>query len=364
MKLTMKLGISVILIVCILSVVTIVVVNRDKLSINSHVKERFVLSASETPATTASSSTATAPPSASETPATTASSSTAAGDEVICNNADIAKAIEDAFGDILGRVPTDAEKSAYTQRMASLTVDKDKCYTSAKALMTTYLSRNKEDASISQTKKSETVHMLTLSEAEEIYINVFGRKPPPAMQEVLELKLKSSPPPTAEGMRIFLQSLRDADPEVSSKYIKSPSLEDPLYNGLKAVQPSTNTASSQSIDADVLRGVVCNNAAFIDPSDPHKETMLADLMKNRNDLQLINLCQRSSDKSIPEEMRLNDARFDTTHNAPCNAKDGGMCADGTKWINTTTLKGTPLAQSSTSTAVGSLMPRFIFAEYV
>ena len=153
-------------------------------------------------------------------------------------------------------------------------------------------------------------------------------------------------------MRTFLESIKDADPSKPAAFLKTPSIDDPLYAGLKAMQPnapgavatdSTAAQSKSAIDAETLRSIVCNDPAFIDPSDPHKETLLADLINGRNRTYLTNLCQRQrAERSDPS----------TGQDAGTGA---GAGAD---------LQGTPLSQSTTGTSVGSIMPRFLYAEYV
>jgi hypothetical protein len=190
---------------------------------------------------------------------------------------------------------------------------------------------------------------ISLAQAINMYISVFGHPPPAAMVEVLQFKVDKS---TAdmEEMRVFLVSLKDASSSASA-YVKAPTVQDPFYSGLQAAQTSGPDDASRNLNGEVLRNAICNNKTFVDHSDPYKEIRLADVMADRNKAHLLNLCHTDFRKNVPQEQQLNEARL----------KAG---QDGTKWITSSKLVGSPYPEIAAQTSVGTLMPRFVYAEYV
>jgi hypothetical protein len=202
-----------------------------------------------------------------------------------------------------------------------------------------------------------------MADAVQMYSDIFRRAPPPSMLEVLELKVNKAVTTIAD-LRTFLKSLKD-DAPAASAYIKPPAVnQDPLYAGLRAAQDpeskttnnsffsrSNSSTGKEVISADALRGVVCNDPAFVNPSDPYKETRLADTIQDRNTLKLMHLCEQSK-KSSAQEAKFNQERVSDKIKVPFSAESASD------------LVATPLEQARNQTSVGSLMPRFVYAEYV
>lgn len=210
-------------------------------------------------------------------------------------------------------------------------------------------SNEKPSNNSSNNPSSHRSQNVSLAQAVNMYISVFGHPPPAAMLEVLQFKVDKS---TAdmEEMRVFLVSLKDASSSASA-YVKAPTVQDPFYSGLQAAQTSGPDDASRSLNGEVLRNAICNNKTFVDPSDPYKETRLADVVADRNKAHLLNLCHTDFQKNVPQEQQLNEARL----------KAG---QDGTKWITSSKLVGSPYPEIAAQTSVGTLMPRFVYAEYV
>lgn len=312
---------------------------------------------------------------------------------VQCAAAELERAVTDAFMSQLNRAPSSDELASYVERLKPIEVRPSKCYDTASALMGGYMQRSfsaastttssatasaeAAKASTSSTSSTSTTPTtsttstnatnttaqassptptsssrgMTAASAASLYQQVFGHQPSPAMQELLELKLRAEPDMPADRMRDFLVSLREAD-QSAGAILKAPATTDPLYAGLQ----ETQAPDTRAINADVLNGVVC--AGVMDKSDPHKETLLADLMNGRNKLQLMNLCKRAKDDREPEATREGQG------DAESCAGGGADCGDGNAWIRESRLQGTPLSQAQSFTSVGSIMPRFVYAEYV
>lgn len=253
----------------------------------------------------------------------------------------------------------------FQSRLEGLVVPPEKCLVRALELVDAYLVRDTDTARKSATPSSGDTKYTTSSNtsttrtdinarvAASLYEEVFGRPPSSAMMEVLELKTRSKNVDPAT-MRVFLRALKDDADRVAGPYLRSPSIGDPLYSGLASVQP--RDSSSSSFQMDKLKSVVCTGA-IPRGEDAHRETLLADLMQGRNRLHLLNLCKRGVDKSTPEEANLNEKRLSGS------SAEAACCDDGTKWILSSSKGGTPL-ELAHATNVGSIMPRFVYAEYV
>jgi hypothetical protein len=202
---------------------------------------------------------------------------------------------------------------------------------------------------------------LSIDQASRVYTDVYGSPPGSAMLELLELKIRDAVSQTEESLRDFLTQLKDAERSVRA-YLGAPTTyRDPFYAGLDATQGSSGDKKQRmhnALNADVLNGVVCQGV--LDRDEPYRETMLADAVHDRNRVHLLNLCQRSKTRSIPKEKRLDDERRSKTG---CY-KGGQECGDGNSLIKESKIQGTPLNQATSFTSVGSIMPRFLYAEYV
>ena len=327
-----------------------------------------------------------------------------------CSDVTMDRAITTAFQKTLSRPPTETEMKRYRQQLMGLAADNDdRCFLLASRLMGQYLDlaltnpspeivrqeqkqekpaatpvvpvlmmtpteSNADKASRAaepQAKKALMAPLeqhgasvtaqatapaaaqvsLTAQQAYAMYQDIFGRPATPAMLEVIDLKMRGNAGMGASEMRAFLLSLKDAAVPAQKVVAAPRAPADPFYEGLGAVQQTpAESGMEPALQMDVLRGLVCEGV--LDKDEPHRETLLSSLVSERDRANLVNLCQRSKTVSVPLEMGLNQAA-----RAPVPPEDG------TKWIQDSDLVGTPLEQAQT-TSVGSIMPRFVYTEYV
>jgi hypothetical protein len=338
--------------------------NKSTGSSSSSSREEFASS------TTTTTTTSTTP--------TVAEAATAA---TTCPRSDLERAVRQAFKDVLGVEATGDEVDAYVQRLDGIETtskSKDACYNMALSMARKYLERAgvvsvtskqhdaKDNSTVHNTKADkQDSEFVTAADALLMYESIMGRPPGPAMQELLELKIaKAGGTMTRESLKEFLLGLRDAgDVGHQRQHHHQQEFRDPLYAGLQVTSRTEPDAERQA-----LRSAVCDGTS----NGPYDggETLLADALQKRNQMGLINLCKRSQGQSAKTESNLNAARVRSAAEAGdwmsaaggCASPEG--CGDGSSWIRSAPIRSTPLDEAAQGTLVGSIMPRFVYAEYV
>lgn len=292
------------------------------------------------------------------------------------------RAIHNAFNDVLDRRPNAAELKAFKERLVGTSATTlDACYDIAVRLVTLQVSRAQEsrgqgsqsrshrdrsrdfspDSRGDESPKRPSRHRASVEARDEsaavaLFKEIFGRSPGDAFREVLRIKAETDTGVT----RAFLEELYDQSARASSERGMDALTDDPLYKGLMDSQGVENNLKSRCIQ----------------PAPPGKaETALADYITVRNRQRLLVGCNKASSEvpkpsSKPKEDSSNSSKSKSSKSGGgagyeaggCLA--GGACGDGTQLISRSMpIRGTPLSEAQAETRVGSIMPRFVYAEY-
>ena len=308
-------------------------------------------------ATTDASKDDTNPPETAKTPKTAEEVDT-------CPTEVLDKATKRAFRTKLSRDPTAEELADFRKKLHGLAVSADNCRPIALMLASEYINRlDRDDAPNAKDKNvnsDECTHDDIVAAIRSAFDSKLDRAPRNTEIDhyvtrlaALELSADECRATARALMLVYLDREYDSKkkeedanerdavvrftsgqrPEAMTK--KTIVNEDVLYQGLAITQPHGKDG--------------CINGAKDDI-----ETKLAKFMRDRNQTFLHNLCKQSEDASKLEKK--------ASH---CALSASG-CEDGLSLITPqrTQAAGTSLKEAVEMTGVGSVMPRFVYAEYV
>ena len=290
---------------------------------------------------------------------------------VVCSDEVIDDQIKHAFRVKLARLPTPEELSDFRKQLKGLEVAAHNCRSIAMVLASEYISRGLHDETSKKTtttldnadKADKTCDRDDLISAITAAFNDKLNRAPRKSEldnyvhrlQDLDLSADECRATAKTLMAVFIDreytpdAGKNTDDEEKKKDDKKDEKKDDTKSEMK----------ERSAYFDVLyQGLAIaqddqKSCANADDGSKSVETRLAKFMRDRNQTYLQNLCQQSG-KTLEFERRAAASKG-------CSQKPPG-CSDGTPYLQSTL--GTTLDEATHMTRVGSVMPRFVYAEYV
>ncbi len=292
----------------------------------------------------------------------------------LCPDNVLDAATKQAFRTKLSRDPTNEELIDFRKQLQGLRVSSATCNSIATKLASEYINRGLPIAERTHSDAAPVTtdapspkpierEMCTINDMIDAINVTFKEKldRSPRKREVdryverlkeLELSADECRATAKALMSVYIdREYHNEDDDVSKTV---PSIERPTHDDESSSKAIDIVHEPQHYEDVLYQGLAITQPNCINDDKQHKdiETKLAKFMRERNRTFLQNLCKHTDRTAELEKKAVH-----------CALTSSG-CSDGTPLMKHQSVGGTNLKEATEMTSVGSVMPRFVYAEYV